>query len=147
MSLADLRKIFDKKPAEKSGSIVPFEKDSLFPYSLIDNKYLPDNSYFICFVSLSCAICVDVLPDIEKINNFPKESFLLVTDGEDEENFEIINHFKYSFQLISFPDSFLKFNVPSTPFVYFVSRNHYVIDYTTVESVEDIHGFIIRHME
>lgn len=149
MGLTSLRKILNQKMLEKEekGIVNPLLKGAIFPYRILNRENSFEENYFVFFLSLSCTICIDLLPEMGDVAELTKNPFLLVTDGEIEENNEIINYYNFTFDIISFADDFRKFNIPSTPFVYYVSKDNVVIDHLDFNSFPDVKNFIFNQYE
>lgn len=108
-----------------------------FPYRLLDLEN-PLTNKILCFVSLSCEICVELIPELKILDEYKKNSFILITDGDNEENEEIKKYFNFEFDMLSFVDDYRKLSIPSTPYVFIIDHNNYVTDGQSIRSSTDL---------
>lgn len=132
-SLKDMFLNHSNSEKEDSLALTPGKK---FPFSLEGYK-LSDNS-IVCSVSLYCMICIDLLPSLSTI----KGDFLLITDGSDAENKEIIDEFNYEFPVKSIEYDLFHDYILETPFLMLIDKDGIIHKTKSAESTKDVRKFI-----
>ncbi|WP_159885810.1 thioredoxin domain-containing protein [Paenibacillus puerhi] len=134
MSLTDLKKLFAKE--NRKAKQLPYGKDELFPSDLISHFPSTEN-YLIGFLSLGCSFCAKLLPKLQEFVANLDHEFILVTDGEPEENEEIKKFYNFSFMVISY-ENFSSFRVTKTPFFYKIGNGNKVISGFQIDTIEEL---------
>ncbi len=118
------------------GDIEPLSAGKEFPFFSECNNF--SNRFVVCSVSLYCKICIDLLPELGSIN----KEFVLLTDGTEQDNEEIIKEYKYSFPVLSIDyDSFHNLIV-DTPCMMLVETNGTILKIESVDSIAEVNSFI-----
>lgn len=146
MSIEMLRNILSKtanKELNPMESSLTLGKE--FPYQLL-NVDKPFSNVLLCFVSLSCEICVDLISELKEYDENMKRFFVLITDGDTEENEEIARYYNFNFDILSFQDDYGKLNIPSTPYMFNLDGNNIVIDGLTIDSLSDVKELISKKL-
>ncbi|MGE7091118.1 hypothetical protein ACQKII_06575 [Lysinibacillus sp. NPDC048646] len=109
---------------------------NVFPLFL-ENYELSRNTV-VCFASLYCKICIDLLPGISKFN----QDFVLITDGTQSDNEEIIKEFEYSFPVMSLNyDSFHDL-VALTPSLILIDSNGIIQKIKEIDEIGEVSSFV-----
>ncbi|MET4561211.1 hypothetical protein ABIA69_002356 [Lysinibacillus parviboronicapiens] len=109
---------------------------NVFPLSL-ENYELSRNTV-VCFASLYCKICIDLLPGLSKFN----QDFILITDGTESDNEEIIKEFEYSFPVMSLQyDSFHDL-VAMTPSVILIDTDGIIQKLKEIDEIGEVISFV-----
>ncbi|WP_410770746.1 hypothetical protein [Fontibacillus sp. BL9] len=106
----------------------------------IDGEIDPHTIY--CFLSLSCVHCIDLLPKLGKLNG---ENFVLITDGDENENKEIRQELNFSFPLHSYLGPLHKVNITKTPMCFYVSIEGKVCGEKFTPKITDILEMLKSH--
>ncbi|TYP73147.1 TlpA family protein disulfide reductase [Paenibacillus methanolicus] len=99
----------------------------------------------VCFMSLSCASCIDLLPQLPAFADHFEGTFILVSSGTEEENNELASHFGFSFAVITMSkeERLRKYGSSTTPYAYFL-EDGYVMNAAVVDSIPELHALIGR---
>ncbi|PFU76109.1 hypothetical protein COK91_30050 [Bacillus cereus] len=101
-------------------------------------KFSYDDPWLLCAISLSCMKCIDLLPNIQKIESVYNGGFLLVTDGSIEDIEEIKQYFKFNFNIISFGKELtVEGGFQETPSLCLIDKNNKIIAMEVIDDIED----------
>ncbi|UHA75186.1 thioredoxin family protein [Paenibacillus sp. 481] len=129
-----LKNIFQRAAKEKTENIDLGEKK--FPFEILKmDTPITQNSLF-AIISLSCTHCIDLLSEFEQIND--KDNFILITDGTEEDNLEIKEHFGYTFPIISYRGPLSKLEVETTPYLVLVSPNGQILNHSQATDISSV---------
>lgn len=103
------------------------------------------DSAIVCFVSLSCASCIDLLPQLGTFASSFEGTFILVSSGSEEENQELIHHFQFPFPVITMSkdERLQKYGSSTTPYAYFL-EDGYIINAAVVDNTKELDDLIGR---
>ncbi|MBA4533190.1 TlpA family protein disulfide reductase [Brevibacillus halotolerans] len=131
MSRINFKDLFTKKKSSgnesSGGEIVPFRVGEDFPIEKLGMEYDSSANCVFCFISLSCILCIDLLPQIPAFLKGYTDHFILVSDGTPEDNDEIAKYHEFHFPILSYAGSYDDLRIPFTPFSYFIDKNGKVI--------------------
>ncbi|MDF2652641.1 MAG: hypothetical protein K0Q73_8446 [Paenibacillus sp.] len=134
------RQLFHKDENAKIGTeLEALQTGTLFPFDLFHMKRTNEETVF-GFLSFSCAHCIDLLPYIGKLADDFEGRFVLITDGEENDNYELVNHFEYRFKVLSWRKSFGSIGVRSTPAFYCVDKAGYIAKEQIIRNSHELLG-------
>ncbi len=109
--------------------VVPYAPSEPFPYERLQLGAHPGGSLLICFISLSCMRCIDLLPKLNDIAGRFDGQFVLASCGQEEENREIGEHFHFPFPLVTATEDDFSgvFRVQHTPYIYVIDAKSKVV--------------------
>ncbi|EON73761.1 peroxiredoxin family protein [Lysinibacillus sphaericus] len=108
----------------------------VFPLSL--KNYELSRKTVVCFASLYCKICIDLLPGLSGFN----QDFVLITDGSELDNEEIIKEFEFSFPVMSLNyDSFHDL-VATTPSLILIDANGIIQKIKEIDEIGEVISFV-----
>ncbi|REK71907.1 TlpA family protein disulfide reductase [Paenibacillus paeoniae] len=149
MSKVTFRDLFDaellQKEAEEKGSSQPAIRGDLFLREPLPIDVESLDSAIVCFVSLSCASCIDLLPELNTFADSYEGTFILVSSGTEEENNDLIQHFQFSFPVLTMSkeERLQKYASSTTPYAYFL-EDGYIINTAVVDSTGELNELIGR---
>lgn len=139
MGKVDFVKLFGGK-GEEHQVVETFEANESFP--LPDSISVRDDGNFImsCFLSLSCPICIEMLPELPKLFASYDMQFVLFIYGMEVEVDGLKEHFQFSFPVVRVADHELRdtYKVPVTPYSYVLSTAKKVIHHAGVDTQEEL---------
>jgi len=120
---ANFRQLFTNNARQEN----VYKPGESFP-SATQLQLLDGQSALLCFISLSCASCIDLIPRIGSALQHFNGSTILFIDGTEEERREFVEYFHYDFQIEPlFSEDRMNFKVDTTPFVYLLDGKQTVI--------------------
>ncbi|WP_214481963.1 hypothetical protein [Bacillus sp. SM2101] len=110
------------------------------------NETFPEHVYkneakderIICTVSLYCKICIDLLPSLKDFG----EEFILITDGTETDNKEILHALEYSFPVISCDYDTLHDLIENTPCLFAIDEKGLILAMKEIDTFEEVYRFI-----
>ncbi|GAV14330.1 hypothetical protein RQP50_19015 [Paenibacillus sp. chi10] len=97
-----------------------------------------------CVISLSCAHCIELLPQLSIFNG--NIHFSLITDGDELENNEIIRELKFDFPVFSYKEPLEKANIYETPTSILVDVKGNIIEKMFTPNVSEIQALIYKEL-
>ncbi|GIQ67299.1 hypothetical protein DUZ99_09035 [Xylanibacillus composti] len=135
MGKVDFVKLFGGK-GEEYQVVETFEVKDRFP--LPESISVREDGQFIltCFLSLSCPVCIELLPELPELFASYDMQFVLFIYGLEEEIGSLKEHFQFSFPVVRIADNELRetYKVPVTPYVYMLSADKTVIDHVGIDT-------------
>ncbi|MEY8741549.1 hypothetical protein AB9M62_18900 [Bacillales bacterium AN1005] len=136
MNIQSLKEMFNNHKHADDDSTNYLIKGTEFPRKIYINKSSSPMIY--CFVSLYCKMCIDLLPNLNEFS----ENFILITDGNQEENIEIQNAFNYTFPIISLDHDAFHDLIKNTPCILKVDTNNFIQELREVNTHEEVSIFV-----
>lgn len=135
MSIKSLKQMFmNHKDIREEMEIL--EIGNVFPLSL--ENYELSGKTVVFFASLYCKICIDLLPGLSRFN----QDFVLITDGSESDNEEIIKEFEYSFPVMSLHyDSFHDL-LATTPSLVLIDTNGIIQKLKEIDEIGEVISFV-----
>lgn len=149
MNKVTFRDLFDaellQKEANKGKNTQHAVRGDLFIREPLPVDVEAIESAIVCFVSLSCASCIDLMPELNAFAKSYEGTFILVSSGTEEENKDLIRHFQYDFPVftMSKEERFQKYASSTTPYAYFL-EDGYVINTGVVDNTQELDALIGR---
>ncbi|PPB08225.1 hypothetical protein [Brevibacillus laterosporus] len=148
MSRINFKELFTKKKSgnneNSSEEIVPFKAGEDFPLEKLEINYDSSANCVFCFISLSCILCIDLLPQIPTFLEGYTDNFILVSDGTQEDNEEIAKYHCFTFPILSYTGSYDNLHIPFTPYSYYIDENGKVIKGIHSTDTESLFELITR---
>lgn len=129
-----LKSIFQK--AEKEIADNHEFNSNRFPFELLKLEEPITRKSVFCLISLSCTHCIDLLPELKRIND--SNTFILVTDGTEEDNAEIHKYFNFTFPIISYRGPLNKLGTEKTPYLLLVNPDGQVMRQTQASDISEV---------
>jgi len=143
MSVRELWAIFDKKQRRPEA----IGLGEAFPFAHMQgmaeaSEY--ERARYIVFLSLYCSICMELLPSLQQLEASRTAQIILCTNGTDEENRAIKEHFRFPFPVWSVQDKEMEdvYYIQATPFVYATAEDGSVIGYRSLDEYEELVAFM-----
>lgn len=141
MLQSKFKKIFQSRTGQLENQKilqVPYEPGDVIEGDLFNNS--STTTSLLCFISLSCLDCIDLLPQLQEVTDQYSGNFSLFVEASNEEIDEIKSHFKFEFPLFSLKreDLPLKYRVFTTPYAYLIDSNKCVIKGQNVYNSSDL---------
>ncbi|MGG4108575.1 thioredoxin-like domain-containing protein [Paenibacillus lautus] len=136
--LNKLEDLFSKKAKITENQFESYSVGESFPIE--DSTTQTSNNILACYISLYCVDCIELLPDLKELSESFNGEFLLFTDGNEEENKEIRDYFKFSFMVRSYTKEELanKYKVVATPYVYVLDSSWSIICGENINDSEEL---------
>ncbi|RJE86264.1 hypothetical protein D3P07_19520 [Paenibacillus sp. 1011MAR3C5] len=149
MSKVTFRDLFDaellQRESDKKKNTQPAVRGDLFIREPLPVDVEAMESAIVCFVSLSCASCIDLLPELGAFAEGYEGDFILVSSGTEEENNDLIRHFQFSFPVLTMSkeERLQKYASSTTPYAYFL-EDGYIMNTAVVDSIQELDALIGR---
>ncbi|WHX49610.1 hypothetical protein QNH46_02675 [Paenibacillus woosongensis] len=121
----------DQKKEENSSKLTTIQA--------FDIDYISGRKSIYLVISLSCMHCIELIPHLNELNS--KDTFYLITDGNDNDNQEIRKEFKYEFEVYSYTKPYDRINIYKTPTALLVDENGNIIDSHFTPFITDVINF------
>lgn len=94
----------------------------------------------VCFISLTCYNCINMLPQLKEIEAKCNEHLKLIILGSQEEVTDIKQHFNFNFEVFSADEELFyeTYRVQQTPFIYEIDSNMIVQRSKTITDIQDL---------
>lgn len=98
-------------------------------------------SSVICFISLTCSSCIDLLSELTAFTNHYEGTFILISSGTEEENKAFTEHFQFQFPILTMTKEvrLAKYGTTATPYAYFL-EDGYVVNAAIVHDSQDLNN-------
>jgi len=136
MNIQSLKEMFNNHSQADDESTNYLIAGTEFPKHIFKNN--SSSPMIVCFVSLYCKVCIDLLPDLNEVSG----NFILITDGSLEENKEIQNAFNYIFPIISLDHDAFHDLVKNTPCILNIDNNNIIQELREINTYEEVYIFI-----
>jgi len=102
----------------------------------------------LIFISLYCTFCNDLLPHLKNISEKYDLKVILFTDGNVEENNEMIDYFEWQFSVftISQDEMIEYFKIKNLPYVLVINQNNQVVSHGNIYD-EKMFNLIYKNRE
>lgn len=132
----------DKMVDSENSASITLKNGELYPLQLLTPIRPNSQTCVICFVSLSCMLCIDLLPELPAFLETYQGDFILVIDGTEEECREIAEFHGFAFALIPYTKDYKSLHVPSTPFAYYIDEHGSVIGSEQLKGLADLQSLV-----
>lgn len=140
MSKYNFRDIIKFKDDDKI-EVEKYVNGGVFPFNPAEITNYNDGDHIICFTSLSCKNCIEILPELLPISNNMEYSrkFVLIVEGNKEDEIQIQEYFKFNFSVKAMSRSEYEFlDVKSTPALIIIDKKQRIKNKVKVPSATDI---------
>lgn len=132
MDLTVLKKMFASNKKEITNAVPVGMK---YPIQIED----PKEYNILCFVMLSCAHCIDLLPELVYFNENYIEKFKLYVISHEEEIAQIKEQLEFKFPIFHIDDLEMdNYHIVSTPFLYIIDQNNIVVKATKFKNLNEL---------
>ncbi|UPK44363.1 TlpA family protein disulfide reductase [Paenibacillus pabuli] len=91
-------------------------------------------------VSLSCAHCIELIPELTNLSHF--ENFVLITDGDENDNQAIIQELNLKFPIISYTKPLSQLGIIHTPTCVRVDKQGAYVASEFTKDIEQVIEFL-----
>jgi len=138
MKIADIFALVKKKEEENARN--GLKAGSVFPKEIYTAEGQNEDIFLVCVVSLSCSICIDLLPKINGyLNNLDrnKHHFILLLEGVGEEVISIRDHFQFDFPIIAIK-ALKSIGVFETPTCFLFDKENRILSSKSLHRIEEL---------
>lgn len=139
----NFRELFKRQSTGEE--IQPSEKGKLFPFpDEVAYKSTTPCETVVCFISMSCLYCIDLLPYLKDFSTQMNEDFILISNGKKGEIEEIKSYFNFGFLLLSqsLSESTFTYGVTTHPYVFYISQDGLVQSSTSFDDIAELQAFL-----
>ncbi|MNO12386.1 hypothetical protein D3C76_19960 [compost metagenome] len=130
----------------------PSKKNILHKYYLNEKKrkvklFNKKKDTVLIFLSTYCVRCLNILPELNKLESIPGTSIIIFSDGDHYDNQDIKKVFSIKFHLISVSETQLEEEIDVTvhPFFALVNKEGEIYYKNELKSIEDITQQLLVH--
>ncbi|GEM_PF-2111700 len=147
MGKVDFTKLFEGKQREVE-EVRAFESNEVFPLPEWVSIEADSRIIVNCFLSLSCPVCIELLPELPELFASYDMQFVLFIYGMEEEIAGLKEHFQFQFPVVRVADDELneKYKVPVTPYVYILSTDRKVISRAGIDTRHELESLCTNYV-